>query len=187
MTATDKTTRVLSNDDGWILSTYGPPISIEEIRDKMVGPHAGSPIDTFVWNVGGREVFSYETEIGERFAQDVETFDDPPDRTRAIRDTCRLRAPWAASVRFAKGSKRCSLFRRFARVRARIRPIRTVTFDPFEWRNSAVLRTRCWQGRHGLLPFPWWARGSAAAVRRSRPAGCVGAAGARNAAPRCSG
>ena len=83
MTATDKTTRVVSNDDGWILSTYGPPISIEEIRDKMVGPHAGSPIDTFVWNVGGREVFSYETEIGERFAQDVETFDDPSDRIRA--------------------------------------------------------------------------------------------------------
>ncbi len=78
-----ETPRVLSNDDGWILSSYGPPIGIDDLRDKMIAPHAGSPIDTFVWSVGGREVFSYETEIGERFAQDVEEFDNPADRVRA--------------------------------------------------------------------------------------------------------
>ena len=83
MTATNKTVRILSNDDGWILGTYGPPISIEDLRDKMVAPHAGSPIDTFIWCVGGREVFSYETEIGEQFAQGVEAFDNPMDRIRA--------------------------------------------------------------------------------------------------------
>ena len=56
-----KKKRVLSNDDGWILGRYGPPISIEEIRNNMVGPHANSPIDTLLWSVGGREVFSFET------------------------------------------------------------------------------------------------------------------------------
>ena len=84
MSATSNKPRVLSNDDGWILSNYGPPITIDQIRDNMVGPHAGSAIDTFVWCVGGREVFSYETEIGERFADGVEEFDSPADRTRAL-------------------------------------------------------------------------------------------------------
>ena len=63
--------KIIGNDDGWILSSYGPPISIEDLRDKMVAPHADSPIDTFLWSVGGREVYSYETRIGERFGQDV--------------------------------------------------------------------------------------------------------------------
>ena len=44
MSATDKPIRILTNDDGWILSTYGPPIRIDELRDKMIGPHAHTPI-----------------------------------------------------------------------------------------------------------------------------------------------
>ena len=68
--------RVLSNDDGWILSSFGPPITVDEIRDNMVGPFAGSAIDTFLWSVGGREVFSYETDIGERIGQGVGAFEN---------------------------------------------------------------------------------------------------------------
>jgi len=81
--AMKKPIRVLTNDDGWILSTYGPQISVADLRDKMVAPHAGTPFDTFTWSVGGREVFSYETEIGERFAQDVGDFADPAAQIRA--------------------------------------------------------------------------------------------------------
>lgn len=75
--------RVLSNDDGWILSSYGPPITVDQLRDNMVTPHEGSPIDTFLWSVGGREVFSYETEIGERFGQDRSTLRNTGEKTRA--------------------------------------------------------------------------------------------------------
>ena len=35
MPAPAETPRVLSNDDGWILSTYGPPIGIDDLRDKV--------------------------------------------------------------------------------------------------------------------------------------------------------
>ena len=83
MSAADKPFRILTNDDGWILSNYGPPIRIDELRDKMIAPHANTPFDTFLWSVGGREVFSYETEIAERFAQDVELFSDPEEERRA--------------------------------------------------------------------------------------------------------
>jgi hypothetical protein len=65
MSATDKPIRIHTSDDGWILSSYGLPIRIDELRDKMIAPHAHTPCDTFLWSVGGREVFSYETEIGE--------------------------------------------------------------------------------------------------------------------------
>ena len=83
MPSADRPIRVLTNDDGWILGTYGPPIRKEDLCDRMVAPHEGTPFDTFIWNVGGREVFSYETEVGERFAWDVTTFADPAERTRA--------------------------------------------------------------------------------------------------------
>ena len=58
MPSARRSIRVLTNDDGWILGTYGPPIAVEELRDRMVAPHQGTPFDTFIWNVGGREVFS---------------------------------------------------------------------------------------------------------------------------------
>jgi hypothetical protein len=81
--SSEKRPRVLTNDDGWILGTYPSPISVEQLRDKMVAPHEGSPFDTFMWNIGGREVFSYETHVGERYAEDVKTFSDPAAQTRA--------------------------------------------------------------------------------------------------------
>ena len=83
MSVADKPFRILTNDDGWILSNYGPPIRIDELRDKMIAPHDNTPFDTFLWSVGGREVFTYETEIAERFAQDVELFSDPEEERRA--------------------------------------------------------------------------------------------------------
>ena len=76
-------TRILSNDDGWILSEYAPPITVEQLRDNMVATYADSPIDTFLWNVGGREVFAFETHLGDRFAEGVEKFDDPAQQRHA--------------------------------------------------------------------------------------------------------
>ena len=54
MSAADKPIRILTNDDGWILSNYGPPIRIDELRDKMIAPHANTPFDTFtIENLAG--------------------------------------------------------------------------------------------------------------------------------------
>jgi hypothetical protein len=79
--ATDKP-RVLSNDDGWVLGNYGPPITIDHLRDNMVGPHVGSPIDTFLWSVGGREVFAYASRFGEQFGKYVDVGDNPDAKVR---------------------------------------------------------------------------------------------------------
>ena len=65
------------------MSNYRPLITVDQLRDNMVRPYEGSPIDTFLWSVGGREVFSYETEIGERFSQDRDTLRDEREKTRA--------------------------------------------------------------------------------------------------------
>ena len=52
---------VLDNDDGWILSSHAgePPLTPEMMWDQMVGPRAGTPIDTFLWSVAGNETYSY--------------------------------------------------------------------------------------------------------------------------------
>ena len=83
MNTSPHTPRVLCNDDAWILGTCRPPITIDDLRDKMVGPYQGSAIDTFLWSVGGHEVFDYETEIGERFGQDPDALTDDRQKTQA--------------------------------------------------------------------------------------------------------
>ena len=75
MTASQKQWRVLSNDDGWIMGTYGPPLTPDDMRDKMIAPYAGSPVDVFLWSIGGHEVYDYETEVGERFGDDYDNLD----------------------------------------------------------------------------------------------------------------
>ena len=48
--------RVLDNDDGWILSSHAgePPLTPEMMWDQMIGPRAGTPIDTFLWSAAWR-------------------------------------------------------------------------------------------------------------------------------------
>ena len=80
MTTSQRHWRVLSNDDGWIMGTYGPPLTPDDMRDKMIAPYAGSPVDVFLWSIGGHEVYDYETEVGERFGDGYEDLDDGQQR-----------------------------------------------------------------------------------------------------------
>ena len=68
-----RTPLILFNDDGWIMSTYGPPITPEIMRDKMIAPYEGSPVDVFLWSIGGHEVYDYETGSGSASATGTET------------------------------------------------------------------------------------------------------------------
>ena len=80
MTISKKNWRILSNDDGWIMGTYGPPLTPDDMREKMIAPYAGSPVDVFLWSIGGHEVYDYETEVGERFGDGYDDLD--PDQRR---------------------------------------------------------------------------------------------------------
>ena len=61
--------RALSNDDAWILQFSKPPVTPEQMWDNMGAPHEGSPIDGFLWSIGGHDVFDFETNVGERFGE----------------------------------------------------------------------------------------------------------------------
>ena len=80
MTTSQQQWRVLSNDDGWIIGAYGPPLTPDVMRDKMIAPYAGSSVDVFLWSIGGHEVYDYETEIGERFGDGYPDLDDGQQR-----------------------------------------------------------------------------------------------------------
>ncbi len=75
MTRSQRHWRILSNDDGWIMGAYGPPLTLDDMRDKMISPYAGSPVDVFLWSIGGHEVYDYETEVGERFGDGYQDLD----------------------------------------------------------------------------------------------------------------
>ena len=86
MSPSKKQHRVLSNDDGWIIGAYGPPLEPSHLRDHMIAPHEGSAIDTFLWSVGGHDVYCYETEVGERFG---DGYDDLDAGQQKLRDNLR--------------------------------------------------------------------------------------------------
>ena len=76
MPRSGKTRRVLSNDDGWVVSFTDYPLTPEKLWDNMIGPYEGSPVDGFLWSVGGH-VFHFETDIGERFGDGYDELDEP--------------------------------------------------------------------------------------------------------------
>ena len=85
MTTSTEGSRVLCNDDGWILAQY-ESLTPDLMREKMIAPYEGSPVDTFLWSVGGHEVYDYETRVGEvfgeGFGEGFGEFDDPWQQRR---------------------------------------------------------------------------------------------------------
>jgi hypothetical protein len=69
--------RILHNDDGWIMYEGWPPLTADDLKARIVDLYAGSPVTTVCWCVGDREVFDFETKVGQRFGDGVESFDDP--------------------------------------------------------------------------------------------------------------
>ncbi|NKB70104.1 MAG: hypothetical protein GKR89_23775 [Candidatus Latescibacteria bacterium] len=74
--------RMLVNDDGWIIGTADAPLTPQLLHDRMIGPYANSPVDVFLWSVGGHEVYDYETEVGQRFGQGDQNLDPTQQRRR---------------------------------------------------------------------------------------------------------
>ena len=93
MATSNKTRRIIVNDDGWIMSEAGPPLTVDDLREKMVATYAGTPVDALFWNIGGNEVYSHETEVGERYGEGYESAEELKNDTRArnirhLIDTC---------------------------------------------------------------------------------------------------
>ena len=50
---------VFSNDDGWILHESNPPLSLDHLRSKIIDTYKDTGLTTFLWCVGGHEVYDY--------------------------------------------------------------------------------------------------------------------------------
>ena len=58
---------LLVNDDGWIISEAQPPLTTRDLKEKMVDTYRGAPLGALLWCIGNREVYQYETRVGEMF------------------------------------------------------------------------------------------------------------------------
>lgn len=74
-----KDRRIISNDDGWILSNMTSTVTPGTIKELMVDTYPGSPIGGVSWCVGNSETFEYETEVGERTGDGYEHFESERD------------------------------------------------------------------------------------------------------------
>ncbi len=83
MRSTGKQRRILCNDDGWIMGEPSAPLTVRDLKEKMVDTYEGSPVDALFWCVGNREVYHYETQIGEIFGTGHESFESEADRRAA--------------------------------------------------------------------------------------------------------
>ena len=71
-----KDRRIISNDDGWIMSNMTGPVTPQNIGELMVGTYSGSPIGAVSWCVGTSEPYEYETQVGERTGEGYGHFED---------------------------------------------------------------------------------------------------------------
>ena len=76
---TRKDRKIISNDDGWILSNMTSPATPDTIKELMVDTYPGSPIGGVSWCVGNSETYEHETEVGERTGDGYEHFENVRD------------------------------------------------------------------------------------------------------------
>ena len=69
-----KDKKIISNDDGWIMSNMTSPVTPQTIKELMIDTYAGAPIGAVSWCVGNSETYEYETEVGERTGDWVHPF-----------------------------------------------------------------------------------------------------------------
>ena len=84
MPRSGKVRRVYDNDDAWIMAETKPPLTPDIMWFDMIEPHEGSPVDGWLYSVGGHDVYDYETDIGERTS---EAYAERGDRASAIEET----------------------------------------------------------------------------------------------------
>ena len=77
MPRSGKVRRVYDNDDAWIMAETDPPLTPDIMWSDMIEPHEGSPVDGWLYSIGGHDVYDYETSIGERTSQ---AYEDRGDR-----------------------------------------------------------------------------------------------------------
>ena len=71
-----KRRRLLINDGTSIMSGIRLPATMEYLRKRMAAVYGGTPVDALQWIVGDREVYHYETRVGELFGEGYEDFND---------------------------------------------------------------------------------------------------------------
>ena len=76
---TRKDRKIISNDDGWIMSNMTSTVTPDTIKELMVDTYPGSPIGGVSWCVGNSETYEHETEVGERTGDGYEHFEDERD------------------------------------------------------------------------------------------------------------
>ena len=78
--------RMISNDDGWLVSNGDVEATPQAIQEHMVRTYEGSPVDAVSWCVGNREVYNHETDVGERFGEGRDDLEGPDAVRKANRE-----------------------------------------------------------------------------------------------------
>ena len=68
--------RILINDDGSLLGDSEPALTVRELKEKMVDTYRDTPVDALLWCLGNREVYGYESQLGEIPIEDKEQEQD---------------------------------------------------------------------------------------------------------------
>ena len=82
MPRSGKVRRVYDNDDAWIMAETDTTLTPELMSSNMIGPHEGSPVDGWLYSIGGHDVYDYETDIGERTTEAYAERGTPKQRNR---------------------------------------------------------------------------------------------------------
>ena len=92
--------RILINDDGSLLGDVEPPLTIKDLKEKMVDTYLDTHVDALLWCLGNREVYGYESQVGEIPIENKEEIQDDRyvRRARSLKNltTKRIQSRWYA-------------------------------------------------------------------------------------------
>ena len=74
MSASNNHRPVIFTDDGWVLSATEPPVTVEDLKNNVIGAYAQTG-GALWWSTGDHELYHFETKVGEIFGDDVDGLD----------------------------------------------------------------------------------------------------------------
>ena len=75
-----------------------PPLTPDIMWSDMIEPHEGSPVDGWLYSIGGHDVYDYETDIGERTSEAYAERGDRRQRNRGNNLPAPDRPTWRPHV-----------------------------------------------------------------------------------------
>ena len=96
---------LLVNDDGWIMTQSQPPLRVSDLKERMVDTYRDTPVGALLWCIGNREVYHFESQVGEVFDAACSTPEDGESEGSSAAFDDPTQSQYAANIRSLRAER----------------------------------------------------------------------------------